>query len=35
MMMATLPYEMVKPYECWVHCGVDYLGPVHYKRMVS
>ena len=24
---------MVKPYECWVHCGVDYPGPVHYKNM--
>ena len=32
-MMAMLPYERVKPYECWDHCGVDYVGPVHYKKM--
>ena len=31
--MATLPYQRVKPNECWVHCGVDFVGPIHYKKV--
>ena len=32
-LVPTLLYERLKPYECWVHCGVDYAGPVYYKKM--